>query len=79
MTLIHMALAFVMAHPAITSAIIGPRTMEHLESQLGSVDVHLDGELLDRIDEVVAPGTSLNPDDSGWRPPALTDASLRRR
>jgi aryl-alcohol dehydrogenase-like predicted oxidoreductase len=79
MTLIHMALAFVMAHPAITSAIIGPRTMEHLESQLGSVDVHLDGELLDRIDEVVAPGTSVNPDDSGWRPPALTDASLRRR
>ena len=79
MSLIHMALAFVMGHPAVTAAIIGPRTMEQLESQLGSVDVRLDGGLLDRIDEVVAPGTSVNPDDAGWRPPALANASLRRR
>jgi hypothetical protein len=47
--------------------------------RVSQVDVHLDGALLDRIDEVVAPGTSLNPDDSGWRSPALADASLRRR
>jgi aryl-alcohol dehydrogenase-like predicted oxidoreductase len=79
MTLVHMALAFVMAHPAVSAAIIGPRTMEHLESQLGATEVHLDGLLLDRIDEIVPPGTTLNPDDSGWQPPALATASLRRR
>jgi aryl-alcohol dehydrogenase-like predicted oxidoreductase len=79
MTLIHMALAFVMAHPAVSAAIIGPRTMEHLESQLGASEVHLDSLLLDRIDEIVPPGTTLNPDDSGWQPPALATPSLRRR
>jgi aryl-alcohol dehydrogenase-like predicted oxidoreductase len=79
MTLIEMALAFVINHPAVTAAIIGPRTMEHLESQLPAADVSLSGELLDRIDEIVPPGVSVNPADTGWDPPWLTDPSQRRR
>ena len=80
LSLIHMALAFVVSHPAVTSAIIGPRTMEHLESQLGAADVVLTGDLLDKIDEIVPPGTNLNPSsDRGYQPPALADRSLRRR
>jgi len=77
--LIHLALAFVLSHPAVTSAIIGPRTMEHLESQLGAADVVLPAEILDKIDEIVPPGTTLNPSDRGYEPPALTDPVLRRR
>ena len=79
LTLIHMALAFVLQHPAVTAAIIGPRTMEQLESQLGAVDLRLDDELLDRIDEIVPPGQNVNPADAGYTPPALADASHRRR
>jgi aryl-alcohol dehydrogenase-like predicted oxidoreductase len=79
MSLVHMALAFVIQHPAVTAAIIGPRTMEQLESQLGAVDVALDPELLDRIDAIVPPGTTFNPADTGYVPPPLADASLRRR
>jgi aryl-alcohol dehydrogenase-like predicted oxidoreductase len=79
MTLIEMALGFVIRNPAITAAIIGPRTMEHLESQLTAADVTLSDELLDRIDEIVAPGTNVNPRDGGYVPPAVADASLRRR
>ncbi|MDQ3632148.1 MAG: aldo/keto reductase, partial [Actinomycetota bacterium] len=78
MGLIDMALAFVIRHPAVTAAIIGPRTMEQLESQLGAADVHLDDALLDRIDEIVAPGTNVNPTDAGWTNPALAAASRRR-
>jgi aryl-alcohol dehydrogenase-like predicted oxidoreductase len=77
--LIHLALAFVINHPAVTSAIIGPRTIEHLESQLGAADVELAPEILDKIDEIVAPGTTLNPADRGYEPPALTNPELRRR
>jgi aryl-alcohol dehydrogenase-like predicted oxidoreductase len=77
-SLIHLALAFVIRHPAVTAAIIGPRTLEHLESQLGAADVHLDDAVLDRIDEIVPPGTTLNPTDAGWTNPAL-DAAARRR
>ena len=79
MSLIHMAIAFVLQHPAVTSPIIGPRTMEQLESQLGAVEVTLSSDVLDRIDEIVPPGTNLNPADAGYQPPSLTDASLRRR
>jgi aryl-alcohol dehydrogenase-like predicted oxidoreductase len=79
LSLIHMALAFVLTHPAVTSAIVGPRTMEHLESQLGAADLDLPAELLDRIDEVVPPGTNLNPADRGYEPPALANPRLRRR
>jgi aryl-alcohol dehydrogenase-like predicted oxidoreductase len=78
-TLIEMALAFVINHPAVTAAIIGPRTMEHLESQLGAAEQRLSPEILDRIDEIVSPGVNVNPADRGWDPPWLTDPSLRRR
>jgi aryl-alcohol dehydrogenase-like predicted oxidoreductase len=78
MTLIEMALAFAIDHPAVTSAIIGPRTMEQLESQLSAADVRLSDELLDRIDEIVPPGTNLNPADAGWQNPALAPAARRR-
>ena len=77
--LIHLALAFVINHPAVTAAIIGPRTMEQLEGQLGAPDVRLDDAVLDRIDELVAPGTNLNIGDGGYQPPAITSAWRRRR
>ncbi|HEY7355040.1 MAG TPA: aldo/keto reductase, partial [Ktedonobacterales bacterium] len=78
MSLIHLALAFVINHPAVTAAIIGPRTMDQLESQLGALDVVLDDKLLDRIDEIVPPGTNLNPYDGGWMPPGLEPSARRR-
>jgi aryl-alcohol dehydrogenase-like predicted oxidoreductase len=78
-TLVELAIAFVIQHPAVTAAIIGPRTMDQLEGQLRAVDVPLDAALLDRIDEIVPPGTTLNPADAGWTPPALSDPSRRRR
>jgi aryl-alcohol dehydrogenase-like predicted oxidoreductase len=77
-TLIQLAIAFVLRHPAVTAAIIGPRTMEHLESQLAGVDIELSDDVLDRIDKIVPPGTTINPADSGWVSPAL-QASARRR
>ncbi len=79
LSLIHLALAFVLQHPAVTSAIIGPRTFEHLESQLDAVKVTLTSDVLDRIDEIVPPGVTLNPADAGWQPPALSHPELRRR
>ncbi len=77
-TLIEMALAFVIRHPAVTAAIIGPRTMEHLESQLSAADVTLSDDVLDRIDEIVPPGVNVNPSDGGWQNPALEPAARRR-
>jgi aryl-alcohol dehydrogenase-like predicted oxidoreductase len=77
-TLIEMALAFVIRHPAMTAAIIGPRTMEHLESQLTGADVELTDDVLDRIDEIVPPGVDVNPSDVGWDNPALEPEALRR-
>jgi len=79
MTLIELALAFAIRHPAVTAAIIGPRTMEHLESQLPAAEVELSDELLDRIDEIVPPGTNVNDADQGWQNPALEPAARRRR
>jgi len=78
-SLLEMALAFVLEHPAISSAIIGPRTMEQLESQLNAPEIHLDAATLDRIDAVVAPGTNVNAADSGWSPSWLTKSKARRR
>jgi aryl-alcohol dehydrogenase-like predicted oxidoreductase len=78
MTLIEMAIAFVIRHPAVTAAIIGPRTMEHLESQLPAAEVELGDDLLDRIDEIVAPGVNLSEADVGWQNPALEPAARRR-
>jgi aryl-alcohol dehydrogenase-like predicted oxidoreductase len=79
LSLIEMAIGFVLEHPAVTSAIVGARTVEHLETYLGAARTRLSTELLDRIDEIVPPGTNVNPDDPGWVPPELTDPSLRRR
>jgi aryl-alcohol dehydrogenase-like predicted oxidoreductase len=78
LSLIELAIAFVLNHPAVTAAIIGPRTMEQLESQLPAAEVVLDPALLDRIDEIVPPGTNLNPADGGWASPALQPAARRR-
>jgi aryl-alcohol dehydrogenase-like predicted oxidoreductase len=78
LSIIEVALAFVINHPAVTSAIIGPRTMDHLESQLSAPDVTLPEELLDAIDEVVPPGINLNPADAGWTPPSLAPRNRRR-
>ncbi len=77
-TLIEMALAFVMRHPAVTAPIIGPRTMEQLESQLPAAEVTLSDEVLDKIDEIVPPGVNLNEADGGWSNPALSPAERRR-
>jgi aryl-alcohol dehydrogenase-like predicted oxidoreductase len=78
LSLIQMALAFVIRHPAVTAAIIGPRTMEHLESQLPAADVELSDAVLDRIDEIVPPGANVNPADGGWPNPGLEPAARRR-
>ena len=78
--LAHLALAFSLEHPAVCSTILGPRTMAQLESLLDAAEVRLDADLLDRIDELVAPGTDVDPEaDAGWRPPWLDDRSARRR
>ena len=77
-SLIELAIAFVVNHPAVTSAIIGPRTMEQLDSQLPAADVALDPAVLDRIDEIVAPGVNLNPADTSYGEQVL-QPSLRRR
>jgi aryl-alcohol dehydrogenase-like predicted oxidoreductase len=78
-SLTHLALAFVTTHPGVTSAIIGPRTMDQLTDLLAGADVTLDDDILDRIDQIVPPGVTLNTADSGWQPPALTDPTTRRR
>jgi aryl-alcohol dehydrogenase-like predicted oxidoreductase len=78
MSLIDMALAFVIRHPAVTAAIIGPRTMEHLESQIDAADVELSDEVLDRIDEIVPPGVNASDGDSGRINPDLEPAARRR-
>ena len=79
LTLVHMAIAFVIAHRAVTSAIIGPRTMEQLDTQLGAADIALDAGVLDAIDAIVPPGVNSSPNDGGYEPPALTDPARRRR
>jgi len=76
--LVQLAIAWVINHPAVTSAIIGPRTMEHLESQLPAWETELDEDLLDAIDEIVPPGVNLNPPDSGYANPALEPDARRR-
>jgi aryl-alcohol dehydrogenase-like predicted oxidoreductase len=79
LTMIQLALGFVTAHPGVTSAIIGPRTMDHLQSQLAAADTMLSADVLDAIDAVVAPGVDLAPEEKIDTPPALLDAALRRR
>ncbi|MGO9504482.1 MAG: aldo/keto reductase [Streptosporangiaceae bacterium] len=75
----HLALAFAIAHPGVTSAIIGPHTMEQLDDLLASADVTLTDEILDQIDEIVPPGTDVGTLDQAYLPPALLNSSLRRR
>jgi aryl-alcohol dehydrogenase-like predicted oxidoreductase len=78
-SLIHLALAFVIGHPAVTSAIIGPRTKDHLDSQIGAADLSLERGILDRIDEIVSPGTNFSWADAGYEPPAIAQPWRRRR
>jgi len=77
--LLDLAHGFVLAHPAVTTAIIGPRTPDQLRDVLRRADVRLSSDVLDEIDAIVPPGTQLNPADAGWTPPALDDPALRRR
>lgn len=80
LSLVQMALAFSIEHPAVTSAILGPRTMSQLDDQLTAVGVRLDPALLDRLDALVAPGTNIDHDaDAGWVPPWIADPAQRRR
>ena len=78
-SLTHLALAFVTTHPGVTSAIIGPRTMDQLTDLLAGAGVALGDDVLDRIDQIVPPGMTLNPADAGWQPPVLADPAARRR
>lgn len=77
--LTHLALAFVIAHPGVTSALIGPRTMEQLDDLLAAAEVRLSDEILDQIDEIVAPGTGVGRMDQEYNTPAIESAALRRR
>jgi len=78
LSLIHMAIAFTIRHPAVTSSIIGPRTMEQLESQMGAAEIKLSDEVLNKIDAIVPPGININPADGGWENPAMSAAARRR-
>jgi len=78
-SLVHLAVAWVINHPTVTSAIIGPRTMDQLTSQLGAMDVTLDADVLDRIDEIVPPGTNFSWADAGYTPPGVANPTPRRR
>ena len=78
-SLTHLSMAFVVAHPAVTSAIIGPRTMEQLTDILAGASVELSDDTLDALDAVVAPGSTINAADAGWTPPSLTQSHRRRR
>jgi len=78
-TLPELAVAFPVAHPAVTSVIIGPRTMDQLDGMLKGASLELDDAALDRIDEIVPPGANVYPPDGVWAPPALTNPGLRRR
>ncbi|QPZ37547.1 aldo/keto reductase [Paramicrobacterium chengjingii] len=79
LTMIQLALGFVTAHPAVTSALIGPRTRAHLDSQLAAADTVLTNDVLDAIDDIVKPGLDLAPDEKIDTPPSLTNSALRRR
>jgi aryl-alcohol dehydrogenase-like predicted oxidoreductase len=79
LSLIHLALAFVLQHPAVTAPIIGPRTTEHLQSQIGAAEVKLSADILDRIDRIVPPGVTIAGSDQGYQPPSLAEKFLRRR
>jgi aryl-alcohol dehydrogenase-like predicted oxidoreductase len=77
--LTHLAMAFVIAHPGVTSAIVGPRTMAHLDDLLAGADLVLSDDILDQIDAIVAPGTDIGRLDMAYNPPAIEVTALRRR
>jgi aryl-alcohol dehydrogenase-like predicted oxidoreductase len=79
LSLVDLAIAFVLNHPAVTSAIIGPRTQDHLTDYVKAATVRLDDDILDRIDEIVDPGTQFTERDTGQDTPSLQPAALRRR
>jgi aryl-alcohol dehydrogenase (NADP+) len=79
LSLTHLAMAFVMAHPGVTSAILGPRTMQQLEDLLAGANVVLKDDILDRVDQIVPPGTDVGLLPATFNPPAVTQANLRRR
>lgn len=79
LSLTHMAMAFTIAHPAVTSAILGPRTMQQLDDILAGVEIALDDKVLDQIDQIVPPGTDIGALEANYNPPAVMQASLRRR
>ena len=78
-TIMHMAIAFVCSHPAVTAAIIGPRTMAQLDGLLEGAEVELNDNILDAIDELIPPGTNVSHDDDGYVAPEIEDKALRRR
>ena len=75
----HLAMAFAISHPGVTSALLGARTMEQLDGLLAGVDVVLPDDVLDRIDEIVPPGTDIGTLDQAYMPPAIQKTELRRR
>ena len=77
--LTHMAVAFAISHPGVTSAIIGPRTMEHLDDLLAGADVALSDDVLEQLDAIVPPGTDVGRLDMAYNPPAILNPALRRR
>jgi aryl-alcohol dehydrogenase-like predicted oxidoreductase len=79
MPLTHLAMAFTIAHPGVTGAILGPRTMSHLDDLLAGMDITLSDDVLDRIDEIVPPGTDVGTLDQAYVPPAVEQPALRRR
>lgn len=79
LSITHMAMAFVMAHPGVTSAILGPRTMQHLDDLLAGAEVRLSEDVLDRIDQIVPPGVDVGLNEANYMPPALVRPELRRR
>jgi aryl-alcohol dehydrogenase-like predicted oxidoreductase len=79
LSITHMAIGFVMAHPGVTSAILGPRTMQHLDDLLAGAEVRLGDDVLDRIDQIVPPGIDLGLNQANYMPPALVTTELRRR
>ena len=79
LSLTHLATAFVIAHPGVTAALLGVRTMEHLHDLLAGAEIVLGDEILDRIDEIVPPGTDVGRLDMAYDPPAVVDPARRRR
>jgi hypothetical protein len=78
-SLTHMAMAFVIAHPGVTAALLGPRTTEQLDDLLAGAAVTLSNDVLDQVDAIVPPGTGIGQLQMGYNPSALSEAHLRRR